>query len=147
MTNLSKLVRYLLSGLGIILALGVGAIAKNVVHDLMRSGPADYDSALEVGLTKAEEQIRTTLPRKVDDLTTLVAVSHSGKVFTYTYELSLESLSIEDLNSIKKSTIAQGCASDKVKLSLKIGAVMRYSYQNAAGHPLGSFDVVKGDCA
>ena len=134
--------------LGVFLALIAGAIAFVAIHTM--TAPSATNTAAEVakGLKSAAARIRPTLPKKVDDATTLIDVSSSGMVLAYYY--TVDSDNYELLPNYMK--VAQGvttglaCSTEDMKAAMKAGAIYEYNYSDGKSKPLGGFVVMSADC-
>ena len=141
--DIATLPRYVSGGIVVVAALAAGALLKAVVPNFLSSSNS---TILQEGFAEAELQVRSSLPRRVDEVTTLVAVSHSGTMMVYVFQLDIDTVTQEELVAGKNRIAAKGCASENFRYNLRLGATMRYTYQNPSGNLLGSFDIVEADC-
>jgi hypothetical protein len=63
----------------------VAAISHTVVKGHTRGA---FTATVDERLTKAVNELKPALPKKIDELTTLIDVWHVGKQVTYLYELA-----------------------------------------------------------
>jgi hypothetical protein len=93
-----------------------------------------------------EMRLRSELPKKVDALTTLVAVGHSGDVFVYNYQIDAERSKI-DPASFKPAVKAALCHSDALRSVFRYGFMVRNIYVDRKSESIGVVDVKEGDCS
>jgi hypothetical protein len=134
--------------LGVFLALIACTITFVAIHTM--ASPSATNTAAEVakGLQSAAARIRPTLPKRIDDATTLTDVSSWGMVLTYYY--TVDSDNYELLPNYMK--VAQGvttglaCNTEDMKGAMKAGAIYEYNYSDGKSKPLGGFVVKSADC-
>jgi hypothetical protein len=110
------------------------------------SAPTGAERAeLESGFRQAVEQIKPTLPRKLDDHTTLIDVSNEGIQMVYLHTLTLK-LALADQDRLAGVLKQRVCASEEMRRTLTWGATFRYKYEDANGNPVAAIDIAGSDC-
>jgi len=61
----------------------VGQLTRHAFTAMRTPSPAAIDETLQ----KAVNELKPSLPKRIDEVTTLVDVSHAGKQMTYVYEV------------------------------------------------------------
>jgi hypothetical protein len=110
---------------------------------------AQIDSAIDTGLQRYEDKIRSSLPQQVDPYTKLIGVHHIKKMITYTYEVSNVSGNIEQsliAARLKRDQLSNSCKVKEVRFSLDNGVTFRYIYEDGNGSELLHFEIAKIDC-
>jgi hypothetical protein len=100
---------------------------------------------VEEVLTLAENKAQ--VPQKLDGVTTLVAVKHTGvKELTYFYSLDTQKYDLPpDFAVTSRKTIApKACI--QMKEALSLGVTVWYRYRDQAGNEIGRFGINQGDC-
>jgi len=146
-----RTLRYL-GGIGLFFAAVVGAmIGKPVGHEAAKAvmgavGP-DRATQIDKALSKAEETIRPTLPKKLDEVTTMVAVSHVGSRMRYEYTVELGNTPTPPtlVADVRAQTLPKVCGSTMTK-TLGYGVTYEYVYRDAQLKTLGSFLIADADC-
>ena len=129
----------------VVIAAGGAAFgAGEAVKWAMNPNP---EQAIEQGFKQAVAQIKPTLPKELDDATTLVDVAYSGVVLTYYHKIKSDAyeLSPDFIQKVQASTTEAACKTTMTK-SMSAGAIFRYSYSGSKSEYLGTFDVKAGDC-
>lgn len=132
-----------------IVVVAAGAIGKTV----SREGFAWFrerqtDAEIDLAFSKAIVDLRATLPRKVDEHTTVIDVNYENKTMVYQgiVHAKKENLPSDFLSLVKANSVKTNCSNEKLKPALAIGISVRYSYQDEAGKPVGGFQVSQADC-
>jgi len=122
----------------------VGAITKNVLNTYYQPANAVIDETL----IEMVNQLKSTLPRKVDDVTTLVDVRRVGKQVTYFYEIDPGGRQIPStfISAVRRVTVPKVCGSKLKDGVVNNGITYVYRYKSAAGSDLGQFIVAASDC-
>jgi len=109
------------------------------------SGPA----AIEAAIVKSENEIRPTLPKKIDEITTLVAIHHAGSRMQYDIVVDLSKVASRPTASFIQQLGALGlpklCTSEMVQ-SLRFGVSHEYIYRDEKSNDLGSYIISNSDC-
>jgi hypothetical protein len=138
--------------LGAFLALVVGAIVLVATKQFNHPAPApstgNVADLVEQGFKIAVARIRPTLPKKVDDATTLRDVSSAGMVLTYRYSVDSDNYDLlpNYMQVAQRATTSLVCNTEDMKSAMKAGAVYEYVYSDGKSSPLGGFVVTSADC-
>src|SRR5580704_8907395 len=114
--------------LATLLALVVGAVIFVVVREINNAAtaPGEIGVADQVrqGLRLAAERIRPTLPKKVDDATTLTEISAAGMVLTYNYVVDRDNYELlpNFMQTAQRITTTLLCNTEDMKSAMKAGA-------------------------
>ena len=134
--------------LGVFLALIACTITFVAIYTMASPSATNTPAEVAKGLQSAAARIRPTLPKRIDDATTLTDVSSWGMVLTYYY--TVDSDNYELLPNYMK--VAQGvttglaCNTEDMKGAMKAGAIYEYNYSDGKSKPLGGFVVKSADC-
>jgi hypothetical protein len=106
-------------------------------------------AAIEAAIVKSENAIRPTLPKKIDEITTLVAIHHAGTKVQYDVVVDLSKVAsrptasfIQQLRTLGLQTV---CNSEMVH-SLRFGASYEYLFRDEKSNDLGSYIISNSDC-
>ena len=104
---------------------------------------------VEQAQKQAVVELRPTLPRKIDEMTTMTDVAASGVVLSYTYVVEFTKFEMPSnfIKLVQKNTTSIVCKTESLMDAMKLGAVYRYIYVDPQSKPLGQFDVKLKDCA
>ena len=105
-------------------------------------------AAIEAAIVKSEEAIRPTLPKKIDELTTLVAIHHIGRKVQFDVVVDLGKAASRPTSfaaQLRALVLPKVCNSEMVQ-SLRIGASYEYIYRDEESNDLGSFIISSSDC-
>jgi|SRR6185437_2185094 hypothetical protein len=144
---MGKLKKVLSTLIILIVAVIASVIARYGMHALL--GPKEMtDADWDTALTKAENDIRPKLPMKVDDVTTLVRVHHSRKVFMYDYKVGVTAAQMPSngIELVRGTTKTSVCAKKEMVASMRAGGAYQYIYFDKDEKYLGSFQLMKDDC-
>ena len=128
---------------------GISLVGWATFHGLIRPAHAQVNVGMFLaGTDRSVAEIRATVPRKLDNSTTLIDVARNGMVVTYSHELNMRANALPpDFLTLAKTLLAQNaCKSAGMTKGMGIGMVYRYTYRDAAGSHIGSFDITKPDC-
>jgi hypothetical protein len=134
--------------LAVVIAAAIGGtIGREAVRSFNRPSQQELDAALQRGLSQAAEQLRPTLPQKLDERTTMVGASADGFVLTYSYVVDETRALVTSsfTQDTRKHVREQACKSVMVK-SMQHGARYRYTYRDTKGRHLGTFELTHADC-
>jgi hypothetical protein len=135
--------------LGMIAVIVASTTSAAIAEDVVRRAPSGSSVAKQVeeDLKTAAAQLRTTLPVKIDDTTTLTDVGHSGTVHTFYYKVSTRyERDPNFFEIVREITTDSVCKSEGMKRSMQSGAVYRYSYSNSQSKLLAAFDLKATSC-
>jgi hypothetical protein len=118
------------------------AISSTVVKGLTRD-------TVDTRLTKAVNEIKRALPKKIDEVTTLIDVWHVGKEMTYLYEIDLggRQISSNFVTVVRKSVVPRVCGSSMRDGLVNDGVTYMYRYNLPGGATVASFTVTASDCS
>ena len=122
----------------------LGLLMVNLLAD-----QAKIEAAIEAAIVKSEEAIRPTLPKKIDVLTTLVAIRHAGSKVQFDMVVDLSKAASRPTTSfasqMRALVLPKVCNSEMVQ-SLRIGASYEYVYRDQKSNDLGGFIISNSDC-
>jgi hypothetical protein len=154
-----------LAGVAGIVAIVVGAVFGKAIgkagYDLaIQLGKAGYERVvqkfeksvaqkIEQGFQQAEQRLRPTLPKKIDDVTTLIGIGHDGLTMIYDNRLEVEGSRIDDATKaeMRDQVTRAVCGKAEMTSTLRFGASYRYTYVDSKDEPLMSIDVGEKECA
>ncbi len=128
---------------------GISALITYKLFDWARAPRAStIAAAIEEGFRMAEAKIRPTLPKKIDDVTTLTDVTHSGVVLTYHYRVDSDNFTVlpNFIQLVQKSATEMACKTEDMKKAMNLGGIFQYTYSDAHAKSLGTFDIKALDC-
>jgi hypothetical protein len=106
-------------------------------------------AAIEAAIAKSEDAIRPTLPKKIDELTTMVAIRHAGSKVQFDAVVDLSKAASRPTASfasqMRALVLPKVCNSEMVQ-SLRIGVSYEYVYRDQKSNDLGSFIISNSDC-
>jgi len=121
----------------------------NLLAPRLISVQAKSEAEIEAAIVKSEEAIRSTLPKKIDGLTTLVAIRHAGSKVQFDMVVDLSKAASRPTTSfasqMRALILTKVCSSEMVQ-SLRIGASYEYVYRDQKSNDLGSFIISNSDC-
>lgn len=103
---------------------------------------------VEEGFRRAAERARPTLPKRVDDATTLTKVSSAGKVLTYRYIVDDDNYELlpNFMQVARDATISLLCNTQDMRAAMEAGGAYEFSYTGGKFRSLGGFVVTSADC-
>ena len=127
----------------------LGLLMVNLLAPRLISDQAKIEAAIEAAIVKSEEAIRPTLPKKIDELTTLVAIHHAGSKVQFDMVVDLGKAASRPTASfasqVRALVLPKVCNSEMVQ-SLRIGASYEYVYRDQKSNDLGGFIISNSDC-
>jgi hypothetical protein len=104
---------------------------------------------VEEAQKKVVAQLKPTLPRKIDEITTMIDVGSSGVILAYTFMVDTTNFKVMPsfTELARKNTTSGVCKTEDMVSAMKLGAVYQYIYVDSEKKPLGQFDVKSTDCA
>ena len=135
----------IISVLMALVAAVIGRVAGNeIYHFFSRPAPVQVESML----SQVVEKTKPTLPKKLDNVTTMTDISFAGKRMTYVYDLDLEGKPAPAnlMATLRKMVVGRVCASD-MKRAMQEGIGFAFHYNRPAGGEIGEFVVTAPDCA
>jgi len=128
--NIIKSVGYILLFLAIVLGGVIGKdLGKVMSQKYISLTPLEI---IETAIQKTVVEIRETLPKKIDDITTLVSVEGSGAkiMFFYVIDQNHEDLDKEFFHEVMLKKLSHDlCSTKSVADNFKLGATYAYHYK------------------
>jgi len=133
------------TGSAVVSSIIAAAISFTVVKGLTRSA---YTATVDERLTKVVNELKPALPKKIDELTTLIDVWHVGKQVTYLYEIDLGGRQIPSnfVTVARNAIVPRVCGSDMKYGLVNDGVTYVYRYNLHGGLQAGEFTVTASDC-
>jgi hypothetical protein len=134
----------------IILGMAFGkVIGKSAYQLATQPSAATLAEKIEEGLSKGAEQLRATLPKKVDDVTTLTWVTHEGSKMIYGNRLELEGTQIDNAakGRIREIVTKNVCKNGEMRKVLDLGGSYRYVYTDNKAKPVLTVDISSSNCS
>jgi hypothetical protein len=138
--------------LGVLLIFAVGAAGLLIAKEFYNVAPTPrtttFADQVGEGFKYVVAQIRPTLPKAIDDATTLVDVSSAGMILTHRYKVDIENFDLvpDFMRMAQGTTTTLICNTEDMKTAMKAGAVYEYSYSDGNSKSLGGFVVTAADC-
>jgi len=117
---------------------------------LRQIGPfIDEQNGIQNSLTKVVEQVRPTLPEKLDGGTTLIDISHEGMSLTYYLKIDTRGYQLPNdfIGAIRGNIVREICDNETFKGMVRAGAALRYDYVDVTNKHLGAVVVSGRDCS
>ncbi len=137
--------------LAMVIIAGVfGKYIANTVRGFGTRRPAvTVDTKLEERIVKSFEGFEATLPKKVDDLTTMVSAKHEGATVTFGYRVDVDGSRLGDQVKAKVREIATKdiCSETRSREILDLGGSFHLDYFDKDEKPVTAVDIVKNDCS
>lgn len=106
----------------------------------------ELDAYYDQEYAKNEKQIVSTLPKILDQNTTWIGVNQTGRLFIYTYKLTLKLEKNTDFFDKQKRETAQKLCNNVTREDLDRDVLIRFVYKDPQGTDLGEFEITKRDC-
>ena len=99
-------------------------------------------------LQRAADRVRPTLPKRVDDATTLMDVSNTGTVLTYRYMVDSDNYELipNFMQVARQRAIGLACNTEDTKAAMEAGGTYEFNYSDGKFQSLGGFVVTSADC-
>ena len=137
--------------LAMVISAGVfGKYIANTVRGFGTRRPAvTVDTKLEERIVKSFEGFEATLPKKVDDLTTMVSAKHEGATVTFGYRVDVDGSRLGDQVKAKVREIATKdiCAATRSREILDLGGSFHLDYVDKDEKPVTAVDIAKSNCS
>jgi hypothetical protein len=103
---------------------------------------------LQARIAKGLEGLGPTLPKKVDDLTTMIAASNEGTKVVFRYRLAVDGDRLNDNVKAKVRELATKdiCAEKQSREVLDLGGSFQLAYADINGKPVTTVEIANGDC-
>ncbi len=104
---------------------------------------------IEEVFAKTLLKMRTELPKKIDDITTLMWVRYEGTSFIYENRVAIDGAKIDrDMKSkIGQLIFKNVCATAELRRLLNLGATFRYVYADMSAKPVMTIEMMKQNCS
>jgi hypothetical protein len=124
------------------------AIAGEFIHSAAVPVAVNVADQVEEGFKRAAEQVRPTLPKRVDDATTLMEVSNAGMVLTYQYIVDSYNYELipNFMQTTRREAISLVCNTEDTKAAMEAGGTYEFNYRDETLQSLGGFVVTSADC-
>ena len=126
-----------------------GRVAGHQVYDfLVRPAPAPLQASAKIEnmLMAVVERAKPSLPKRIDEVTTLTGISYRDRQLTYVYELDMQGKQAPaDMTAIRKLVAGRVCGSD-MKRAMDYGYTFDFRYNSPAGNPIGEIALTSADC-
>ena len=124
------------------------AIAGEFIHSSTVPVAVNVADQVEEGFKRAAEQVRPTLPKRVDDATTLMEVSNEGMVLTYHYIVDSDDYELipNFMQTARQEAIGLVCNTEDTKAAMEAGGTYEFNYRDGKFQSLGGFVVTSADC-
>jgi len=124
-----------------------GSIGRGGVDYLMQPSPERRTQKLHEAQSLSAARVKATLPKKVDEATTLVDISAQDARLTYFYEVDDVNYSIgPDFASIVRKNVTDSVCKSTVVNTMRLGARYIYTYHDTKKRSLTSFETRLEDC-
>src|SRR5690242_3791826 len=133
-------------------AVMAGLVSSTVVSQLMSRGALATNppsaTVIDETLTKVVNQLKPSLPTRVDNATTLIDVWHTGKQLTYLYEVDTHGRQIPSnfMAIVRNAVMPKVCGSDMKDGIVRYGIAYVYRYNLHDGSRIGEFAITASDC-
>ena len=110
--------------------------------------PAPATVSLQDGIASAVRQMRASLPKKIDALTSMIGVENRGTRIIYENQIAMDSARIDDVRKrgLVQLIVANTCGAPGPRSLLELGGSFRYVYRDMNAKPVITADVTKQDC-
>jgi hypothetical protein len=134
--------------LTLVIAAAGFAIAGEFIHSAAVPVAANVADQVEEGFKRAADRVRPTLPKRVDDATTLMDVSNTGTVLTYRYVVDSDNYELipNFMQVARQRAIGLACNTEDTKAAMEAGGTYEFNYSDGKFQSLGGFVVTSTDC-
>ncbi len=125
-----------------------GVIGKEGVRAIFQGVPLskeETERGIQEGLAKGLQQMRATLPNKVDESTTMVDAKLEGKLVSYFYVFDDVNYTLA-IAKLRPEVAKNVCANEAMIKAMKLGIRYRYTYDDTKRKRLTSFELGQSDC-
>jgi len=100
--------------------------------------PAEWKQIISCVFTNTAAQMDAQLPKKIDQITTLVSVSSSGPTFNYTYVLDVSMADVQQANidSLEAATRENACTDPSMTQTMALGGSYFYRWVDRSGNQI-----------
>ncbi len=111
--------------------------------------PRIGNKTVEQTFVEMENSLRPTLPSKIDEVTTLVRISHAGNTLIYSYEIDFDRTKKDAQKfqiDIERTVKQRICANATFRKPLDAGGNYTFIYNDKQSQPLALVKTVAADC-
>ena len=104
---------------------------------------------VEQTFVEMENRLRPTLPSKIDEVTTLVRISHAGNTLMYSYEIDFDRTKKDPKQfqtDMDKTVKQRVCANASLRGPLTAGGIYTFIYNDKQSQPLALVKISAADC-
>lgn len=103
---------------------------------------------IEEGFDKALVKMRAEVPKKIDEITTLMWVRYEGTTMIYENRLAINAAKVDDTlkGKVAQLIVKNVCATAETRRLLNLGASFRFVYSDLDAKPVMTVDTVKQNC-
>jgi|SRR6185369_5400592 len=134
---------------GATMAVGYREAVSKYAQDFLAVTPApQFTSDIEDAMAKAVTGLRQGLPKRIDQMTTLMWVSYSGTTMVFDNRLEVDSTKVDESTKKKLAQLitVNTCGSPASRKLLDLGGAYRYVYSDMNAKVMLSIDVDKARC-
>jgi GYF domain 2 len=115
---------------------------------LPEPGNVEARTSLQEQIAKGFDALKGTLPKRVDDLTTMISAKNDGTEVTFGYRLEVDGARLNDDVKAKVRELATKniCAEKQSRAVLDLGGSFELVYTDINGQPVATVGVAKDDC-
>jgi len=105
-------------------------------------------TGLEERIAKGLEGLGAALPKKVDDLTTMISARNDGSKVVFGYRLEVDGSRLNENVKAKVRELATKdiCAEKQSREVLSLGGSFQLNYTDISGKPVTTVDIANRDC-
>jgi hypothetical protein len=124
------------------------AIAGDFIHPATVSVAVNVADQVEEGFKRAVQRVRPTLPKRVDEATTLTGVSNAGAILTYHYVIDSDNYELMPnfMQTARRRAVALACNTEDTKAAMEAGGTYEFNYSDRKFQSVGGFVVTSADC-
>lgn len=112
-----------------------------------KAEPVASAATVEADIDRSVEIANQSIPRKLDDITTVVGAGREGRTFVIDHEISSPDVTREVLESyLQQQKVVEACADEGIQKLLGHGGALRYRYKLVSGADPVEFNLAAADC-
>lgn len=122
------------------------ALGGEVYDHFLRPNPPQMSLNLDATLARVVSLKKPTLPKKLDDVTTMTDISFANRHMTYVYDLAIGGKQPQQaMAKLRKVVAGRACGSD-MRQALQSGYTFTFRYDYPGGGEIGEFSLTGADC-
>ncbi len=130
--------------IAVVAAVAGRALGNEVYAYFERPSAAQVDTLL----AQVVQWTKPTLPKKLDDVTTMTDISYADHRMSCVYDLDAkDGQERPDLIAALRKTLAGRVCASQMKQAMKAGVSFTFRYNSSAGGEIGEFALTAADCA